>query len=317
MAIYPDGQGNVVGPTGFFNINSMARLPDGTLICATKAESGPPRLLAVDPLTGAATFFASPFLNDVRALAVSPLGWLYAINANGPACDLYLLDLGVPPGSSGIKVLIGTTSIIGVQGMTFGPDGALYGWAVGAGLIKIDEFTALCTDVNPAVGGTSAIQSLAFGPDGTLYGVADELQKIDLGTGVPTPIGEGGYADVRGLEWDAGSFPALSSTPSLAPGDPLDVVLTTHPSGGYALGLSFVGGPTCVPSLPFCLELGPSAAQVVIVAQGPVPPSGVVALSAVTPADPALHALTIHWQALTFDPLLVPRMSAATTSTFQ
>src|SRR5687767_1336850 len=130
VAIYPDGQGNVVGATGFVNLNSMARLPDGMLIGATKAEGDPPRLVAVDPLTGAATFFAFALLNDIRALAVSPLGWIYALNANGPAGDLYLLDLGVPPGTSASKVLIGTTSIIGVQGMTFGPDGLLYGWSV-------------------------------------------------------------------------------------------------------------------------------------------------------------------------------------------
>ena len=316
VAIYPDGQGNVVGATGFTSLNSMARLPDGTLISATKADGSAPRLVALNPLTGGATFFVFPFLNDIRALAVSPLGWLYALNANGPACDLYLLDLGAPPGSSAIKILVGTTSIIGVQGMTFGPDGVLYGWSVSAGLIMIDEFSALCTDVNPDVGGTSAIQSLAFGPDGTLYGAGDELHRIDLATGEPARIGGGGYAEVRGIEWDADSFPALTATPLLAPGDPLDVVLSTHPGGGFAVGLSLVGGPTCVPSLPFCLELG-SPAQIAIVSQGPVPPTGAVALSAVTPADPALLALTLHWQALTFDPLLCPRMSPSITSTFQ
>ena len=201
------GTGALIGPTGWSQLNSMARNSSGQFIAASTLS--PPRLLEVDPGTGQAGVFHIPFLNDIRALAFSPVGDLYAVEDLSSAhSDLYFLDLAVAPGDSGIKVFIGRSTIIGIQGMTFAPDGTLYGWSVGRGLITIDPQTAEATDVNLFPDGSSAIQTLAFGPDGTLYGIHDSLYTIDTETGAIALVGAGGYSSIRGFEWEPGPCPA-------------------------------------------------------------------------------------------------------------
>jgi hypothetical protein len=199
-SISPTGAGTLLGPTGFLLLNSMARDGAGTLVTANDAQSGPPQLIAIDPVTGQGTAFHYPFLNSIRALAFAPDGTLYAVDGGGGFSWLYSLDLSVPPGDSSIDTLIGMMPDA-VQGLAFAPDGTLYGWAVSAGLVTINPNTAHMTDVNGLPDGPGDIGTLTFGPDGTLYGAYNALYRIDLTTGQPVFIGSGGFSDIRGFEW--------------------------------------------------------------------------------------------------------------------
>ena len=197
------GSGFLVGPSAFTNLNSLAQDSTGKLVTINDAISGTPRIIEIDPMTGAGTIFHIPFLNDVRALAFSPGDddILYAADGSGGVRDLYALDLSVPFGDSSIKTLIGRLNFGDIQGMVFGSDGVLYGWGTSQGLVTIDPKTALAVDINDEFDGSSAIQTLAFTPDGTLYGVGDELFTIDLMTGERNLVGSDGFTDVRGFAW--------------------------------------------------------------------------------------------------------------------
>jgi hypothetical protein len=192
-----------IGPCGFVDLNSLARLSDGQLVAASKSGAVTARILKVDPVTGDADMLHFPFLNDIRALAVSPSGVLYAIdsNASGTQNTLYWLDLSVPVGDSSIKHFVGQTTIAGIQGMEFAPDGSLYAWSVTHGLVLIDAATGSTTDVNGAIDGSSIVQTLAFAPDGTLFGAYEFLYRIDLMTGQTTQVGGPTNASIRGFEF--------------------------------------------------------------------------------------------------------------------
>jgi len=207
------GAGLLVGPTGFPRLNSAARDAAGTMFSVTggnvPAGSGPDTLITVNTMTGAGT--AGPVLNfanvdeDIKGLAFSPGGTLYAIhNGGGPGVINQPDDLYIINPVTGAETLVGSTGFPGVQGLAFSPGGTLYAWdagstGVGAGLLTVNTATGAATDVNPAVDGTPMIQTLDFAPDGTLYGARSDLYTIDVNTGVTTLIGSGAYTDVRGI----------------------------------------------------------------------------------------------------------------------
>ena len=227
------GTGTTVGLSGFFGLNSLAIDNVGTLYSATDhIDATPPllRLVKINPTTGAGT--AGAILDfgavqpAVRALAFSPQDVLYAINNTGPpgqtvTHDLYTIDV-----NSGTGTFIGVTGI-GIQGLDFSPSGVLYGWDIFLGLVTIDPATGVATDVNPAVGGLSfPIQTIAFSPNGVLYGAYNSLFTIDISTGIPTPVGSGGYTDVRGIEFLAVPEPGSAALLALA----LLALLATSPN---------------------------------------------------------------------------------------
>lgn len=316
VAVYADGEGNVIGSTGYDEINALAGRPDGTFWAATKGPM--PELVRVDPATGSAEYLSSAGLNDIRGLAFTPDGELYGIDSMGGGVDnrLYLYDLSFIDLCPCIDTtLIGKSTIAGITALTSSANGTLYAWSTQKGLITIDKTTAVATDVNELDGGSSIIQSLTFTPDGALWGVYEELYSIDLVTGAPTVVGTGSYGNVRGFEVDTQSFPALSATELLAPGGTIDVDLTAVAGETYALALALDPGPICEPTLPFCLALGPSASSVFVFSIGPMPAGG-VHFSFSTPSDPGLSDLTIHWQAITVAPPAGPRKSNAAATTF-
>lgn len=193
----------VLGNSGYLDLNSMAVDRIGRFVVANNAGVELPRLFHVDPVHVSAAPFHLSFLNSIRALAFSPDGILYALDSMGGGVDnrLYTLDLSVGVGDSNIRHLVGNTTINSIQGMTFAPDGTLYAWSVGHGLIVIDPATAQATDVDGLIQSTSAIQTLAFTPGGALYGAGDRLFVIDRVTGVYTPVGTIDLPSVRGLEY--------------------------------------------------------------------------------------------------------------------
>lgn len=71
-------------------------------------------------------------------------------------------------GNSGLTALEGLADV----------GGTLYGWDHVAGLVTINKTTGAATDVNPAIGGTSAINALEVTPDGHLLGFGDKLYSI-------------------------------------------------------------------------------------------------------------------------------------------
>lgn len=197
------GTGTQLGQAVSAGLNSAASDPAGTVYSAAG------RLIVIHPFT--ATSEAGPTLTpasfDVRAMAYSPEGFLYAArNVDLPdgthvSDELYTVDAG-----TGATTSVGSIGMPGIQGMAFSPGGVLYGWddgagtGAGAGLVTIDTTTALATDVNPAVGGSALhVQTLEFTPDGTLYGARDALYTVDVQSGELTLVGSGGYSNLRGL----------------------------------------------------------------------------------------------------------------------
>jgi len=215
------GSESAIGPSGFNGLNSLARNKAGQFITV----AGHPlfdtdsTLLRLDPTTGVGTSLGTITgisAGRVRALAFSSDDVLFAIiNGGGPtaigvADDLYTINL-----STGVPSLVGNTGFSGIQALTFGSDGTLYGWDVGAGvgLVTLNPANGSGADVNSLVGEANIdVQSLAFSPEGTLYGVRNSLYLIDPGTGVPIKVGTGGLSDLRGIEFLGKQDPGLPSS---------------------------------------------------------------------------------------------------------
>jgi hypothetical protein len=106
---------------------------------------------------------------------------------------LYAFDI-----ASGQARLIGDIGFESVQGLA-SLAGVLYGWDTEEGLITIDRATGIGTDVNLAEPATVPIQTIATDRTGRMYGAQDGLYLIDVGSGVATAVGRGGYHDVRGM----------------------------------------------------------------------------------------------------------------------
>lgn len=301
-----DGSTTVLGPSGFTPLTSLSRSPSGSFVAASRAAVTPPKLVTIDPAGGPATFLEFPFLNEIGSLAHSPTGVLYASNVLGSVqSDLYWFDFS-KAGTSEIKVLVGSIKVreIGfspVIGMDFAPDGTLYGWSLVHGLVTIDTTTAECTDVNGLIDGSSIIQSIAFSPTGKLYGAYDSIYTIDVATGAVSLVGAPGALGIRGIEYDVEALPDLYATPSLASGSTVSVELDALPAEIYVLAVAPTAGPLCLPGLPFCLDLGPTLANVIIAGVGLVPPSGEKLLQFPTTPDPGLSGVVLHWQAVTID----------------
>jgi len=199
------GKGFVFGSTGFYSLNSLAKHSAGIIVSAgADVAYGMTKLLVfIDPRTGVGS--AGPLLNfgkvgpDIRGLAFSPDGILYAANNTGPAGglnpdDLFIVDLGTGSGT-----LVGHTGLTGLQDIAFSPSGVLYGWDVNEGLVVIDPATGIATDVNTRQDGNTAIQAISFTPAGELLGAGSDLVSISPTTGAATLIGGRGYPQVRGI----------------------------------------------------------------------------------------------------------------------
>jgi len=177
----------LIGYSGFARLNSLALDNVGRFVSVggTAADA----LLTINPTTGAGTQistlnFGHPI--DVRALACSSAGDLYAVNNQVPGFispqDLYRVNL-----ATGVGTFVATLSAQ-CQALDFDAAGTLYGWgALTAnqwGLMKIDPATGAITDINPLHPSRGVtIQSIVFGPDGTLYGADDQLYRINVTTG--------------------------------------------------------------------------------------------------------------------------------------
>jgi hypothetical protein len=140
-------------------------------------------------------------------LAFSPDGTLFAVRSDA----LYTIDV-----QSGATTLIGETGLPDghpITGLAFSPKGTLYAWdsgsagKLGLGLVTVDPFTGVATDVDSAIDAPIfppvAVAALAFAPDGRLYGAYYDLYTVEPSSGALTLIGRIGdiSAGVGSMVW--------------------------------------------------------------------------------------------------------------------
>ncbi len=189
------GGGTLLGATGFASMNGMSRDGSGRYLTSVRFTD---QLVEVDPVTGAGSLAATLSMDmDLRGLAFDG-STLYAVNdiGFGNNDELYSID-----SNTGTVTLIGATSHGGIQGLAYGPDGVLYGYDIGAGLLTISTVSGASSAVGaPGIG---EIQTISFDSSGTLWGCRDNLYTIDTSTGAETlsSFGNGRYDDVRGMEF--------------------------------------------------------------------------------------------------------------------
>ncbi|MEK7325430.1 MAG: Ig-like domain-containing protein, partial [Chloroflexota bacterium] len=105
---------------------------------------------------------------DIEGIDLHPTtGALYATSENGGR--LYTVDK-----ETGLLTLVGPTGFNGVPGLSFKPDGTLWGWAKGKGLISINLSTGQGTLMFASTTLTKNVEGIAWNNDGALlYMVAN------------------------------------------------------------------------------------------------------------------------------------------------
>lgn len=180
--------------------NCLAANADSVLHTMTVMSSNLYRINVLNP----GTFVVHNVVADgISALTFEPGSnrWLFGTTLGGGVSDLYRFDLSAPYGTPAVKKLIAKLNFA-VTAMQFAPNGDLYAWDPGRGLIRIDPQTGASLDVNASVVGPS-MQSMAFTPSGDCYGAYDQLFSINIQTGVATPLPSSGFDSIRGLAWYA------------------------------------------------------------------------------------------------------------------
>jgi len=141
------------------------------------------QFFTMDPVTHATNALGPTHYGyDIEALDLDPItNVLYATasdnNEFGLSGYLFTIDK-----QTGDLTVVGTTGFKSVEGLSFRPDGTLWGWAEDKGLITIDPTTLATTMVFPS---ELDIEGLAWNNDGTLlYGVSGrKLYVFDPATG--------------------------------------------------------------------------------------------------------------------------------------
>jgi hypothetical protein len=178
-AINPDtGAATAVGPIGF-PITGLAADPKGTLYGATadvERSGGVRQLLTIDTKTGKGTVAGSLGTNEIEDIAFDAAGHLFGWNTTGDDLSFITLKPSVTApviGDSGLGVTFG-------GGLTFGPDGTLYGMLTGddGNLFKINPATGTVARSWPLTGSPNTtgamIGAAAMGCDGSLYAVVND-----------------------------------------------------------------------------------------------------------------------------------------------
>ncbi len=195
------GTRSLIGPVGFAGLNSAATGLDGSIYSVGYVLGTFTRhLIQIDPQTGAGTSVAPITPSSPCGVCSTEIGSLAIHPTTGTAIGSwagarYEVDL-VTGALSALAPLSGASRM---QGMTYSPDGVLWGWDLDLGLVTISASGA-ATDVNPLVGADADIQSIEF-KNGALYGANGNFFQIDTETGASTDMGWLGFISIRGLAY--------------------------------------------------------------------------------------------------------------------
>lgn len=151
-------------------------------------DPGPDNIYVVDLTTGTLTFLVTLVgTSTVADITFDPVsGQLYGAERNAPL-RLYTIDLG-----TGVATTIGTMTNVR-SGLSFAPDGTLYGCALNGTLYRVDPATAAETLIGGG-GGPTLVEDATVRADGTIF-VTDfggGLFAIDPATGANTLVGSSG-----------------------------------------------------------------------------------------------------------------------------
>jgi hypothetical protein len=147
----------------------------------------------VDLTSGTLTFLVGLVgVATVADITFDPIsGQLYGAERN-PPLNLYTIDLG-----SGVATTVGTLASVR-SGLTFAPDGTLYGCALNGTLYVVDPLTAAETLVGSGgAGSLTLVEDGTVRPDGMIF-VTDfdgDLFAIDPVTGIKTFAGTSGLGN--------------------------------------------------------------------------------------------------------------------------
>lgn len=166
----------------FFSFDQ--RPSDGTVFAAEVVTGN--ALWTIDIDTGQMQFVTAHGLPTVADISFDPLtGTLYGLTRNSPY-RLYTIDP-----ESGASTLIGNTTNEVRTGLTFAPDGTLYGMRLDGTLYIVDKNTAATTLVGGSGDPVTLIEDADFTPDGRLFAVDwnGVIIQIDPATGHRTQVG--------------------------------------------------------------------------------------------------------------------------------
>jgi hypothetical protein len=203
------GQATLVGPVGFWRVSSMDADANGTIYAVGRNPAdGRNVLLTIDPATGAGTLIGRTFVESlgfgdtIADLSFRPSdGTLFGYLEAGDG-------LGTVNIATGAATALGQTFVSGCcgNGIAFAPDGRLL-HANENRLHALNQATGVSQVIvnltYPPGSGFARIASMDFHPEtGELFGFMKSdlgtfLVKIDIQTGVVTPVGG---ATIEGLD---------------------------------------------------------------------------------------------------------------------
>ncbi len=175
----------VSGTRRYFSFDER---PSDGMIFAAEVVTGN-ALWTIDIDTGGLTFECSHYLDTVADVSFDPAtDELYGLMRNAPY-GLYTIDP-----ASGASTFIGNVGNGVRTGMTFGPDGTLYGMRLDGTLYTIDKTTGGTTLIGGSGDYVSMVEDADFTPDGRLFAVdwSGNLIQIEPATGHRTLVGTTG-----------------------------------------------------------------------------------------------------------------------------
>lgn len=198
------GTTQFVGNLGFSSVFAMASAEDGSLWTISGVAPSPVRLLSIDRTTGDGTVAATlPINGSVRGMAFDFDGSLKLIvrsTSLGVPDNLLRLDM-----KSFSLSTVGSTTVRGIEGLCFAPEGTLYAWDAGIGglsgmgLVQLRS-DGVAIDVSGVIGDTQ-IQSLAINEVGDLRGIGRQVFNVDRISGVKSSLTADLGLDFIGLEF--------------------------------------------------------------------------------------------------------------------
>ena len=198
------GNAAPAGLAGLRTLNSLAPAQSGFAYSFSGANPTVLHLLdlgaAIEVSQITVDFGIGSRASGVRGLAASSGGNLVAAVSTYPDLRTFLYKVDSVTGGTTLIADLGQAAI---QGLEFAPDGRLFAWGIGKGLLEVDPAAGSYSVVSPLQYRLTNIQTLAFAPNGILYGAGIDLYTIDLQSGVPTSIGSLGGPGIRGLTFVA------------------------------------------------------------------------------------------------------------------